>query len=104
MLLLALTSLRPLLVVGLIVYGIGKGLYDCNIMPVLAQVAPPELRSTGYGVFNFMGCLAGGLMAPLAGWMKSRIGIEGAFVAGAGMLLGGLAAVLSTRIPREKQW
>jgi MFS family permease len=78
--LLATTPNLAILVPSLIVYGIGKGLYDSSIMPVLAQVARPELRSTGYGVFNFAGCLAGGIMAPLAGWLKQSIGIEGSFL------------------------
>jgi MFS family permease len=84
--LIATTLSRPALVVGLVAFGIGKGLYDCNIMPVLAQVARPALRSTGYGIFNMLGCLAGGLMAPLAGWMKPRVGMAGAFEVAAGVL------------------
>ena len=50
-------------------------------MPVLCQVARPELRSSGYGIFNLAGCLAGGATAAAAGWFKSVVGLEGAFQA-----------------------
>jgi MFS family permease len=89
---LAGSSAVAALVPALIVFGIGKGFYDCSIMPLLAQVARPELRSTGYGLFNLGGCLAGGAMAPLAGWLKQSIGMEGAFVVAALILL--LSALL----------
>src|SRR6185369_4430391 len=51
------------LLAGLAVYGFGKGSYDCNNMPVLCQIARPCLRSTGFGIYNFAGCLAGGGIA-----------------------------------------
>jgi MFS family permease len=95
--LIATTLSRPALVVGLVAFGIGKGLYDCNIMPVLAQVARPALRSTGYGIFNMLGCLAGGLMAPLAGWMKPHVGMAGAFEVAAGVLFLSVIVLLRMR-------
>ena len=91
----AVASLAP----ALVIYGIGKGLYDCSIMPVLAQVARPELRSTGYGVFNLCGCLAGGVMAPLAGWLKRSIGMEGAFFGAAAILAVAALLLVNMRIP-----
>lgn len=93
---LASTSSREVLIAALIVYGIGKGLYDSSIMPVLAQVARPDLRSTGYGLFNLAGCLAGGVMTPLAGWLKKSIGIEGSFFIAAAILL--LSSILLARM------
>ncbi len=51
-----------ILVAALIAFGAGKGFYDANTMPVLAQVARPEIRATGYGIFNLAGCVAGGAM------------------------------------------
>lgn len=84
------------LIPALIAYGLGKGFYDSSIMPVLAEVARPDLRSTGYGIFNLGGCLAGGVMAPLAGWLKQSIGMEGAFVVAAGILA--VSALLLSRL------
>jgi MFS transporter, Spinster family, sphingosine-1-phosphate transporter len=73
------TGTMPLLIAGLLLFGIGRGMYDCNAMPVLAQIARPELRSTGYGIFNCAGCLAGGVMAAVAGVLKSALGLTVAF-------------------------
>jgi len=75
----ASTSTQWILIGALLAYGIGRGFYDCNAMPVLCQFARPEQRSTGYGIFNLAGCVAGGTAAALAGFLKSAIGLDGAF-------------------------
>jgi dipeptide/tripeptide permease len=75
----ASTTTHWILIAGLISYGIGRGFYDCNAMPVLCQFARVQQRSTGYGLFNLAGCLAGGTAAALAGFLKSAIGLDGAF-------------------------
>jgi predicted MFS family arabinose efflux permease len=59
-------------------YGIGRGLYDANIMPLLCLTARPEQRAPGYGLFNFAGTFTGGVTALGAGMLKSTIGIDGA--------------------------
>jgi MFS family permease len=87
---------RPLLLAALVVFGVGRGFYDCNTMPVLCQVARDDLRSTGYGIFNFAGCLAGGVVAALAGALKNVIGLAGAFEIAAGILC--LSGLLLLRI------
>jgi len=46
-------------------------------MPALCQIAPDRLRSTGFGLFNLIGPLAGGVIAAAAGALKSTIGIGG---------------------------
>jgi MFS family permease len=38
----------------LILFGIGWGLFDTNNMPILCQLARPELRATGYGIMNLV--------------------------------------------------
>src|SRR6185437_4831663 len=68
------------------VYGFGKGMYDSNVMPVLCQVARPGIRSTGYGIFNMAGCIAGGAVAAIAGALKSSFGL-GRTIQVAGILL-----------------
>lgn len=45
----------------LILFGLGWGFFDCNNMPILAQLVRPHLRATGYGVMNFVSISAGGL-------------------------------------------
>jgi len=59
-------------------YGIGRGLYDANIMPLLCLTARPEQRAPGYGVFNFAGTFSGGVTSLGAGMLKSTIGLDGA--------------------------
>jgi predicted MFS family arabinose efflux permease len=48
-------------IVFLIVFGIGWGFFDCNNMPILCQIARPELRATGYGIMNLVSTSCGGL-------------------------------------------
>ena len=74
------------LYIGLAVFGIGRGFYDCNCMPVLCQIARPALRGSGFGVFNCISCIAGGLVAVGAGALKSTIGLGGSLAA-TGLLL-----------------
>lgn len=44
----------------LVLYGLGWGLFDCNNMPILCQIARPEFRATGYGIMNFVSISIGG--------------------------------------------
>jgi MFS family permease len=85
-----------LLVAGLILFGLGRGFFDCNTMPVLCQVARPHLWATGYGVFNFVSCISGGAMSAAAGSAKDLFGLGAAIQASALMLA--LAALLLWRI------
>lgn len=50
-----------LAIVGLVLFGIGWGFFDCNNMPILSQLVRPELRATGYGIMNFVSMMCGGL-------------------------------------------
>lgn len=47
-------------IVGLIIFGLGWGFFDCNNMPILAQIARPEWRATGYGIMNLVSISCGG--------------------------------------------
>ena len=40
-------------------------------------MARPPLRAAGYGIFNFVGCVTGGIMTLLAGMLKQQIGLNG---------------------------
>ena len=85
--LVGVTGSVPVLVAALLAFGWGKGFYDCNTMPVLAQVARPEVLATGYGIFNLVGCVAGGAMAAAAGLLKPTIGLSGAIQISSFLLL-----------------
>ena len=88
-----------ILLPGLILFGLGRGFFDCNLMPVLCQIVSPKLRATGYGILNFASCIAGGVMAAAAGAVKNAIGLGGAIEISAVMLL--VAAVLLLRVRVE---
>ena len=47
-------------IAALVVFGIGWGFFDCNNMPILCQIARPELRDTGYGIMNLASISCGG--------------------------------------------
>ena len=48
-------------VLFLALFGLGWGLFDCNNMPILCQIARPSLRATGYGIMNMVSISCGGL-------------------------------------------
>lgn len=48
-------------IVFLSLFGLGFGLFDCNNMPILAQLTRPEFRATGYGLMNFLSVSIGGI-------------------------------------------
>jgi MFS family permease len=45
----------------LVLFGLGWGFFDCNNMPILCQIARPNLRATGYGIMNLVSISCGGL-------------------------------------------
>lgn len=94
--LMGFTQSYILLVLALVTFGLGRGFYDCNTMPVLSQLVSSDLRSTGYGFFNLVGCLAGGFTAVFAGYLKATIGLSAAFQISAVLLL--LSSLLLLRV------
>jgi MFS family permease len=54
----------------LVLFGIGWGFFDANNMPILCQIARPELRATGYGIMNFVSIGAGGIATWRVGAMR----------------------------------
>ena len=61
-----------LAIFSLILFGIGWGFFDTNNMPILCQIARPELRATGYGIMNFVSISCGGLADWGFGLMRDR--------------------------------
>jgi MFS family permease len=45
----------------LVLFGLGWGLFDANNMPILCQIARPQLRATGYGLMNMASISCGGM-------------------------------------------
>ena len=48
--------------VGLILFGVGRGFFDTNCMPILRQISAQRYSATGYGFLTLAGCLVGGLV------------------------------------------
>ena len=94
-----ITASPRLLFVALAVFGIGRGAYDSNCMPVLCQIARPGLRATGYGFFNFVGTFAGGAIAAAAGAVESSLGLGGIMEVVGVLLLVGAFSLFRLQLP-----
>lgn len=89
-------------IVCLIMFGLGWGFFDCNNMPILAQIVSPQLRATGYGVMNFVSISCGGLADWGFGVLRDRqVSLSLTFGAFAGLALISLVMVLLIR-PRPE--
>ena len=56
----------------LVLFGLGWGFFDCNNMPILAQIARPHLRATGYGIMNLVSISIGGYADVMFGALRDR--------------------------------
>jgi predicted MFS family arabinose efflux permease len=97
---LTLTGSRLGLAGILILIGLCRPLFDINTMPVLRQIAPSEWCATGYGIFNMVGCFAGGLAALFAGYLKQSFGLAAAYQVAALVLI--LGALALSQIPARR--
>jgi len=57
-------------VCGLIIYGIGRGFFDANLMPSLRRVVNERYSATGYGILNLISVSVGGALIYLGGVIK----------------------------------
>jgi MFS transporter, Spinster family, sphingosine-1-phosphate transporter len=100
LLLIGYTTSWPVLTASLLAFGFGRGFWDANLMPVLCQIVPSDLRATAYGIANLTSCFSGGLMVLLGGILKERYGLGAAIKLSAVALMvsvGILALVKTTR-------
>jgi MFS family permease len=88
------TRCFPIALIGLVVFGLARGCYDANLMPILRETADERLSATGYGLFNFTGTATGGIMVLVGGWLSDRgVGLQPLFqvcavgLVGVGLLL-----------------
>jgi MFS family permease len=82
-------------VVGLIVFGLGWGFFDCNNMPILCQIVRPEWRATGYGIMNLVSISCGGFGDWAFGALRDRhVALNVIFGAFAGVALLSVLLVL----------
>jgi MFS transporter, Spinster family, sphingosine-1-phosphate transporter len=87
----------------LILFGLGWGFFDSNNMPILCQIARPELRATGYGIMNLVSIGCGGLADWSFGTLRDRhVPIFGIFGTFAGAAVLSIVLVLMIR-PRDTE-
>jgi hypothetical protein len=60
----------PMLVACIFVVGMSQGFLDANLMPAVCTVSQVRHRATGYGLMNFVGTTAGGIMTFVGGRLK----------------------------------
>jgi MFS family permease len=77
------TGLLWVAIAFLMLFGVGWGFFDSNNMPILCQIARPELRATGYGIMNLVSISCGGFADWGFGALRDRqvplFGIFGTF-------------------------
>lgn len=86
-------------VLGLIVFGLGWGFFDCNNMPILCQIVRPEWRATGYGIMNLVSISCGGFGDWAFGALQDRhVALNLIFGAFAGVALLSVVIVLMIKL------
>jgi MFS family permease len=97
------TGLLWVAVVFLILFGLGWGFFDSNNMPILCQIARPELRATGYGIMNLVSISCGGLADWGFGILRDRhVPLFGIFATFASAAVLSIVLVLMIR-PRDTE-
>ncbi len=79
-------------VAGLVVFGLGRGFLDANLMPALRSVVDQRFSATGYGLLNLVSVWVGGVLIYVGGWLKDA-GMDLALIfqlAAAGLLVAGV--------------
>jgi MFS family permease len=94
-----LTASQVLLILALATYGLGRGFYDANTMPVVSQICAPELRASAYGILNMAACVVGGVAAAMAGWLKTFLGLSVAFELSGLALVAGALLLFRLKLP-----
>jgi MFS family permease len=91
-------SFLGMAIAGLIVFGLGWGFFDCNNMPILSQIARPQLLATGYGIMNLVSISCGGFGDWGFGFLRDRhVPLDVIFGAFAGVALLSVVLVLFIR-------
>ncbi len=62
----------PLVIAGVVLWGIGMGAQESIVKAVIADLAPPDKRATAYGIFNTVFGLSWFLGSALMGFLYDR--------------------------------
>ncbi len=78
------TSVLPVALGALMVFGLTKAFADANMMPILTLVSDRRYRATGYGVLNLCACVVGGATIYAGGALRdAKIDVSSIFHFGA---------------------
>ena len=61
-----------IVLLGVVGYGVGRGFYDANTMPMLRQLVDERYSATGYGFLNCVASIAGGVMTYVSGVLRDE--------------------------------
>ena len=105
LLLAAATGSESMLGATFVLFGLGRGVYDCNLMPVICQVLPADVRATAYGFLNLVACITGGIAALAGGYLRETLGLAKALEISGGLLLvsGVSLALAAPRVIARRQ-
>lgn len=94
--LLAVTPSFAIALAAMIVFGLGRGFADANLMPIVCQVINPRYCATAYGILNFVSVGVGGGMIYAGGWLRDQhVGLAVTFmIAAVGLFAAGLMLLL----------
>ena len=68
--LMATTDAFAVAILGMLIYGLGRGFSDTSTMPILCQIVSPKYRATGYGFLNLFSTFVGGAMIYAGGALR----------------------------------
>lgn len=91
-LILALGTTVPLVMLGVVFWGLHMALTQGLFASLVADTAPEDLRGTAFGVFNFAGGIAMLIASVIAGGLWDAYGPAATFLAGAGFTVVALIA------------
>lgn len=78
----------PILLACILVAGMSQGFLDANLMPAACTLVAPRHRATAYGLLNFAGITAGGVMTYVGGVLKDeRVPFAVTFQVASGFIL-----------------
>jgi hypothetical protein len=82
------TTVLPLAIGGLMLFGLTKSFADANMMPILTLVSDKRYRATGYGVLNLCACVVGGITIYAGGALRdAKIDVSNVFHFGAASIV-----------------
>jgi len=101
-LVLAWSTQWPVMLLGVVLWGVHMAMTQGLLATMVADVAPADLRGTAYGMFNLMSGVALLVSSGVAGLLWDRFGAAATFYAGAGFCVVTLLAmgVQRARLPR----